>query len=298
MLEDLFWMYGIWSLEMLGPAFIKMAQWASTRPDLYPRSLTERLERLQDQVHTSYSIQTVERTLTSSFGEGWRDELELLDEPIGSGCIAQVYRGNLKKDGTPVAVKVLHPNIERKVRLDMQLLGYLAATLDSFPRLEMLSLGDTCRQFMDVMRLQLDLSIEAENLRVFRKLFKNDTWAQFPRPVDSLVSRHVLVEEFMEGRPIKEFAKLSDADAKSHALKLKLSDIGSRSVIKMVFFDNFIHGDLHPGNMLVHFDKRGEPYVVYLDCGIVYSQPTEADHDALVGVCVAFMQQDGYKVRM
>jgi predicted unusual protein kinase regulating ubiquinone biosynthesis (AarF/ABC1/UbiB family) len=30
-------------------------------------------------------------------------------------------------------------------------------------------------------------------------------------------------------------------------LKLKLSDLGCRLILKMVFFDNFIHGDLHPG---------------------------------------------------
>lgn len=152
-LNEIFWMYTIWSIEMLGPAFVKMAQWASTRPDLYPAALTERLERLQDQVSTSYSIRTVERTLTAAFGDRWRESLRLEPEPIGSGCIAQVYRGTLStEDGREqsVAVKVLHPNIERKVRLDMQLLSFFADALDTVPRLEMLSLGDTCRQFVQV----------------------------------------------------------------------------------------------------------------------------------------------------
>lgn len=63
----------------------------------------------------------------------------------------------------------------------------------------------------------------------------------------------------------------------------------------MVFFDNFIHGDLHPGNMLVRFTAEGEPQLVFLDCGIVYEQPTEQDHQQLVGVCLAFMQRDGVK---
>lgn len=33
-------------------------------------------------------------------------------------------------------------------------------------------------------------------------------------------------------------------------LKLKLSDLGCRLILKMVFFDNFIHGDLHPGRLI------------------------------------------------
>jgi hypothetical protein len=32
-----------------------------------------------------------------------------------------------------------------------------------------------------------------------------------------------------------------------HKLKMKISDLGCRLILKMVFFDNFIHGDLHPG---------------------------------------------------
>lgn len=47
-----------------------------------------------------------------------------------------------------------------------------------------------------------------------------------------------------KGTPIKEFCKLDDSDVTAHKLKLKLSDLGCRSVLKMVFFDNFIHGML------------------------------------------------------
>lgn len=36
-------------------------------------------------------------------------------------------------------------------------------------------------------------------------------------------------------------------DDKISALKLKLSDLGCHSVIKMIFFDNLVHGDMHPG---------------------------------------------------
>ena len=35
-------------------------------------------------------------------------------------------------------------------------------------------------------------------------------------------------------------------------LKLKLSDLGCYSVIKMIFFDNLVHGDMHPGTVNIH----------------------------------------------
>ena len=40
-------------------------------------------------------------------------------------------------------------------------------------------------------------------------------------------------------------------DDKVNALKLKLSDLGCHSVIKMIFFDNLVHGDMHPGESIV-----------------------------------------------
>lgn len=68
-LEELVWDYCLWSVVQLGPTFIKLAQWASTRPDLFPPRLVERLQSLQDNVRVKYNFDTVERTLYEAFGE-------------------------------------------------------------------------------------------------------------------------------------------------------------------------------------------------------------------------------------
>ena len=94
------------------------------------------------------------------------------------------------------------------------------------------------------MRSQLDLRTEAFNLKTFAKNFADEKWAVFPEPIDNLVTKNVLVETLMEGAPISHFMQLGD---EAYSLKRKLSDLGVRLVLKMVFFDNFIHGDLHPG---------------------------------------------------
>ena len=70
----------------------------------------------------------------------------------------------------------------------------------------------------------------------------------FPKPVEGFIRKNVLVETLMEGTPIGHFMTLSDdVSANVHKLRLKLSDLGTRLILKMIFFDNFIHGDLHPG---------------------------------------------------
>jgi len=58
----------------------------------------------------------------------------------------------------------------------------------------------------------------------------------------------------MEGEPIENFMQLKDSvegqiDQVATKVKRTLSDMAARSMIKMIFFDNFIHGDLHPGNV-------------------------------------------------
>lgn len=89
-LEEFTWDYIMWSIQRLGPCFVKLAQWASTRPDLFPPRLVERLVKLQDDVAVNHPKNTIETTLASAFGDNWMDVLELDPVPLGAGSVAQV----------------------------------------------------------------------------------------------------------------------------------------------------------------------------------------------------------------
>jgi len=71
-----------------------------------------------------------------------------------------------------------------------------------------------------------------------------------------------LVESFCCGENILEF-KATPFE------KQKLAEMGLEMVMKMIFLHDFIHGDLHPGNILVErFDSEKESeknsrYVIY-----------------------------------
>jgi aarF domain-containing kinase len=248
-----------------------MAQWASTRPDVFPPRLIDKIVCLQDDVKVSHSLATVEHTLEEAFGPDWKNQLDLDPNPLGAGynssneqplitlmllfylgSVAQVFKGTLKPSNSTqqkaVAIKMIHPHVESMVKTDMELLSYIASMMDKVPSLEILSLGETMRQFADAMNNQLDLRLEARNLIKFTKKFSNDSWALFPSPIEGFVTKNVLVESLMEGVPIANFMQLkSEIGDGIHQLKMKLSDLGCRLILKMVFFDNFIHGDLHPG---------------------------------------------------
>jgi len=57
-----------------------------------------------------------------------------------------------------------------------------------------------------------------------------------------------------------------------------LANIGLNAYLKMMLLDNFVHADLHPGNILVR-KKNDNLQLVFLDVGLIYSASAyEWDH--------------------
>jgi aarF domain-containing kinase len=152
-----------------------------------------------------------------------------------------------------VAVKVLHPGVERTVARDLRIMRAAAAALDALPTVRWLSLPDEVRAFADMMRLQLDLRVEAANLSRFRRNFAARTTACFPHPYAGLAAREVLVEEFAHGVPLAAFLARG-----AGPYERDVADQGLSAFLHMLLIDNFAHADLHPGNIMVRF-YRPEP---------------------------------------
>lgn len=88
----------LWVTETSGPTFIKLGQWASTRRDIFSQQFCERFSKLHIQVRP-HSWPHTKQCLRRAFGDSWWDVLVFESkEPVGSGCIAQVYRGWAKAD--------------------------------------------------------------------------------------------------------------------------------------------------------------------------------------------------------
>ena len=120
--------------------------------------------------------------------------------------------------------------------------------------MEWVSLPDEVEQFSILMRLQLDLRIEALNLAKFRENFKSRLDIHFPKPYLNFTTRDVLVEEYIHAIPLSKLLSLSENYGKN--LSKEVSDKGLDAFLKMLILDNFVHADLHPGNMMVRFYKN------------------------------------------
>ncbi|KAF2964540.1 hypothetical protein GQX73_g9042 [Xylaria multiplex] len=265
------WWYNflVWSMEAAGPAFIKLGQWAASRTDIFPVEMCNIMSKLHSNA-PAHSLHATKRIVQAAFDGRPFDEIfeEFQEQPLGVGAIAQVYKAKLKRDlavpgdidildasanirenvrrnvntvlkstphrvpSTYVAVKVLHPGVERT----------------------WLSLPDEVTQFGEMMKLQLDLRIEAANLARFRKNFKGRSTAWFPFPYLEFTTREVLIEEFAQGIPLADFLENGGG-----SFQRDIAHEGLDAFLRMLLIDNFVHADLHPGNIMVRFYQTLQP---------------------------------------
>ncbi|KAH7027949.1 putative ubiquinone biosynthesis protein [Microdochium trichocladiopsis] len=289
------WWFGflVRSMEWAGPAFIKLGQWAASRTDIFPTQMCETMSRLHSQA-PAHSMRQTRRIVQNAFdGREFEDVFEEFDEkPLGVGAIAQVYKAKLKPDlavpgdvdvedkksnirqnvrrnvdtvlksspkrvpSSYVAIKVLHPGVERTVRRDLRIMWFFASVLNAIPTIEWLSLPDEVAQFGEMMKLQLDLRIEAANLAKFRKNFKDRSTAWFPFPYLDFTTREVLIEEFAQGMPLADFLENG-----AGVYQRDIAQEGLDAFLRMLLLDNFVHADLHPGNIMVRFYQADQPHL-------------------------------------
>lgn len=273
--SDIAWAYTIRAIQSLGPVAIKFFQWAATRRDIFPPFLCDRLSVLHDRGYP-HSFSWTEQALTEAFGD-YRSKGLIIEDVIGCGSAAQVYRGSLttksgsgsslqddKKDSTTatnesssyreVAIKVLHPKFQSAVDSDLMFIEIMADFFDSLPieHLKMLNLPRVVEEFSVVLRDQADLTIEAKNLRQFRTNFyrnsvkrEHESSIIFPQPIEGWTSSQVMVEDYVgDAVPIATFLK--DSSPKGMKIRKELAGPLLRAFLKMVFTDNYIHCDLHP----------------------------------------------------
>lgn len=222
-----------------------------------------------------HSISETRKIIEASFNGKKFEEIfdEFIPEPIGVGAIAQVYKARISSNFLEnqlkvtdsketisrissewVAVKVLHPGVAHTVERDVSIMKFFANVINIFPSMEWLSLPGEVETFAEMMRHQMDLRIEASNLQRFRNNFAQRNDIKFPRPYTECSSQQVLIEEFISAIPMNIILKNSTGG--KNMMDRLISSKGLDSFLKMLLLDNFIHADLHPGNIYVRFYKR------------------------------------------
>src|SRR5690625_7645153 len=98
----------------MGPAFIKLGQLLSTRPDLLPRRYTEALSELQDNV-PPFDYAEGERIFQEEVGVRISKAFDSIDEkPLASASLGQVHNA-VMRDDTQAVVEIHRPGIRLEI---------------------------------------------------------------------------------------------------------------------------------------------------------------------------------------
>lgn len=265
-------------------ALTKWGQWAAVRTDFFPEILCCELATLQTSapVHSQKQAKAAVAAVPG---------LEAFSpQPFASGAIAQVHQATYA--GRHVAVKVRHPWVAESMMHDFELMIRAAEVIDRIPGFEWVNASNAMAQFRTAMSGQLDLTTEAANLERFHQNFSSKGWVRFPEVL--FCTPGVLVESFEHGELMTTFAR-SWAHLQSTTPSFKPEEAiflitrGQDLYLQMLMADNFMHADLHPGNVLY---RDSPPQIVLLDAGMT-SILTQEERTTFLGVLQAMGDGDG-----
>ena len=259
-------------MQRRGPAWIKLGQLISVRPDIFPAEWVFELDRLCDDVPPS-PAEEIRAVIRADFGHEPEELFDSFDDtPVASASIAQVHRATLAQEyrtvtgavlpaGTQLAIKVVRPGVEASVLADIAAAKPLIALLARIGGLKRFNLPPLLEEFSRTLASECDLRNEARVADRFAFDFADDPLVMVPRIVWPRTSRRVMAMEFVEGWRLSDLDDATRAGIDGRALAVHGADVFMRQVLVTGRY----HADLHPANMFVTPDGR----ICYLDFGIM-----------------------------
>jgi predicted unusual protein kinase regulating ubiquinone biosynthesis (AarF/ABC1/UbiB family) len=269
-------------LTKLGPAYIKIGQALSTRPDLVPPQFLEELAELQDNIpafSNEIAYQFIEEELGSSPAEIYA---EISAMPIAAASLGQVYKGKLWS-GETVAIKVQRPGLANSIALDLHIMRSLclwAQTNFKQIRSNLVAITD---EFAERIFEEMDYENEGRNAEKFAELYGSMEDVYVPQIYWQYTGRRVLTMEWITGTKLTNL----EAVAAQGIDATYLIEVGVQCSLRQLLEHGFFHADPHPGNLLATPDGK----LAYLDFGMM-SQVKPYQRYGLVEAIVHLVNRD------
>ncbi|MEH1838264.1 MAG: AarF/ABC1/UbiB kinase family protein [Nostoc sp.] len=247
-------------LTKLGPAYIKIGQALSTRPDLVPPIFLEELTKLQDQLPpfaNEIAYQFIKEELGAPPEEVYA---ELSAQPIAAASLGQVYKGKLKT-GEEVAVKVQRPDLREGITIDLYILRNLAAWVQKKVKRVRSDLVGILDELGDRIFEEMDYIHEGENAERFFELYGHIKDVYIPKIYWEYTNRRVLTMEWINGTKLTQTEEISAQGIDARYL----IEVGVQCSLRQLLEHGFFHADPHPGNLLATTDGK----LAYLDFGMM-----------------------------
>ncbi len=269
-------------LTKLGPAYIKIGQALSTRPDLVPPQFLEELAQLQDNI-PAFSNEVAYQFIEEELGD--RPEAiyaEISDLPIAAASLGQVYKGKLWS-GETVAIKVQRPGLADSIALDLHVMRTLCIWLQANFKQIRSNLVSIVDEFAERIFEEMDYENEGRNAEKFAELYGGMQDIYVPSIYWQYTGRRVLTMEWITGTKLTNL----EAVAAQGLDATYLVEVGVQCSLRQLLEHGFFHADPHPGNLLAMPDGK----LAYLDFGMM-SQVKPYQRYGLVEAIVHLVNRD------
>lgn len=235
-------------LEELGPAYIKLGQMLSTRPDLVGWDMANELEKLRDNTPTT-PFPEIKKVIEEQLGKPIEEVYKDIDKnPVGSASIGQVYKATLIENNEKVAIKVQKPHIRKMIYADIKIMEFLVKKMDKyFQKTRIYNFPAIIYEFKRSIKKELNYKDEVGNMEHLAYNFRRNPNIHVPKAYTDYCGEKLITMEFIKGIEVE---KIFDDNNPKYNKKL-IADRGVKSYFKQIFIDGFFHADPHPGNIMI-----------------------------------------------
>ena len=282
------------AFEELGPAFIKLGQLISIRPDMFAPQYVFEMENLRDSV-TPTPFEEMKPVFEAELGKTAEQLFQSIDPvPIGSASIAQVYKAKLAFDyqpvmgdpmpaGTELAVKMVRPGSEEKIRADIAAVRPLVNAIHKLRPLKRFNVPQLLQEFADSITSEIDLRNEGKTSDRFAFDFVDDPYVTTASIVWPQTSKSILTMQFVDGWHLHQSEEATAAGVDARFLAIHGADVFMKQVMVVGRF----HADMHQSNLLLTRDGK----ICYIDFGIM-GEVKEEHKEAIAQILAATVYAD------
>ncbi|WP_335998820.1 ABC1 kinase family protein [Halorientalis halophila] len=262
----------------LGPAFVKVGQVLSTRPDIVPPTYADVFATLQDEVPEDAGGDP-RSIVEAELG----DDLDLSTlETVAGGSLAYVY--TVRYRGERIALKVRRPGLKPVIERDLRVVRALVPVIGAFvPDRQAYSIRNAADDFEEIILDELDFDRERTVMADVRENLADDDGVTVPAAHEELSSERILAMEYLPGRKITDEDAFEELDVTPHQMAERIATV----YLKMGLVDGVFHADPHPGNLAVTADGS----LLLYDFGMSERLPETVQAD-LVSLYRALVRRD------
>lgn len=246
--EDSMYTFVLKIFQTGGPVFVKIGQNVANKNNIN-KKLKEKLLILQENNYSDENNELIQHV----------DLIYKSNKPIAAGSIASVFEGEYQNQRC--IVKIAHKNIVKKTILSINLFESVRKNFYGTNWFTAFNQLIEFEQIYAEILAQTDFTNEVRNLEKFRENFK-DFKKLVILPQVFYYDNNVIIESYEEGDTYFVFIeKYKDKkDEASHLL---------HCCFYKMFFDNFIHADLHNSNIRFRLNDDNNVQIIILDFGLV-----------------------------